>query len=62
MRVDIPWYQFQKINVNQPKDNFRKIKTSVCNKNILDEILLTALKEKAPLYVDVALLTKNQQN
>ena len=29
---------------------------------ILDERLLTALKEKAPLYVDGAGLTKNKQN
>ena len=30
--------------------------------NILDERLLTALKEKAPLYVYVSGVKKNQQN
>ena len=31
-------------------------------KNILNEILLKYLKEKAPLYVDGAGLTKNKKN
>ena len=50
------------MNVNQLKDNLWKRKTSVWYKNILDGRLLTALKEKAPLSVDGAGLTKNQQN
>ena len=29
MRVDIPYYQFQTMNVNQIKDNMMKIKTSI---------------------------------
>ena len=42
------------MNVNQLKDNIRKIKTSVWYKNIFNERILTYLKEKAPLYVDGA--------
>ena len=49
------------MNVNQLKDKLRKRKTSVWYKNILDERILTALKEKVPLYVDGAGLRKNQQ-
>ena len=49
------------MNVNQLKDNLRKRKTLYGKKN-LGETLLTALKEKAPLYVDRGGLTKNQQN
>ena len=56
--VDIPWYQFQKMNVNQLKEKLKKRKTSVWYKKILDEILLTALKENYQLYVDGAGLTK----
>ena len=37
-------------------------KTSVWYKNILNERILTALKKKAPLYVDREGLTKSQQN
>ena len=47
---------------NPLKDNIRKRKTSVWYKNIFDERLLIALKEKAPLYVDREGLTKRQQN
>ena len=50
------------MNIYQLKDKLRKIKTSVWYKNILDEILLTSLKEKAPIYTDGVGLTKNQQN
>ena len=50
------------MNVNQLKDKLRKGKTSVWYKRIIDEILLTALKEKAPLYVYGAGLTKNQHD
>ena len=50
------------MNVNKLKDNLRKRKTSVWYKIILDRILSTDLKEKAPIYVDGAGLTKNQQN
>ena len=46
------------MNVNQLKDNIKKRKTSVWYKNILDERLLIALKEKAPPYVDREGLTK----
>ena len=49
------------MNVDQLKDKLRKKKTA-WYKNILDEIILTALKEKAPLYVDGAGIKKNQQN
>ena len=50
------------MNVNQLKDKLRKRKTFVWYKNIIDEILLIALKQKAPLYVDWSGLTNNQQN
>ena len=50
------------MNVNQLKDNITKKKPSVWYKNILDKILLTSLKERAPLYVDGEGLTKRQQN
>ena len=50
------------MNVNQLKDKLRKRKTSVWYKNILDERLLTALKEKAQLCVDGAGLTNNKRN
>ena len=50
------------MNVNQLKEKLKKRKTSVWYKNILDEILLTALKEKDQLYVDGEGLTNNQQN
>ena len=62
MHVEIPWYQVQKMNINQIKENFRIIKTSVRYKHILYERLLTALKEKAPLYVEEQGLTNNQEN
>ena len=44
VHVDISQYHVQKMNVNHLKDNLRKRKTSVRYKNILNEILLTALK------------------
>ena len=44
------------------KTSLGKEKTSVWHKTNLNERLLTSLKEKAPLYVDVAGLTKSQQN
>ena len=50
------------MNVNKLKDNLGKRKTYVWFKNIINERLLTALKEKAQLYVDGASLTKNKQN
>ena len=50
------------MNVNRLKDKLRKIKNSVWYKHIIDEIILTYLKYKAHLYVDGAVLTKNQQN
>ena len=50
------------MNLNQLKDKLRKRKTSVWYKNILNERLLTPLKEKAPLYVDGSGVTNNQQN
>ena len=50
------------MNINQIKENFRIIKTSVWYKQILYERLLTALKEKAPLYVEEQGLTNNQEN
>ena len=49
------------MDVNQLKDNIRKIKTSVWCKNILDTRMLIDLKENAPLYVDGAGLTNNQK-
>ena len=62
MHVDIGEYQVQKMNVNQLKDKLRKRKTYGWYKNILNEILLTDLKEKDLLYADGAGLTNNQQN
>ena len=50
------------MNVNQLKDKLRKRKTYIWYKNILNERILTALKEKVPFYVDGAGLTNNQQN
>ena len=50
------------MNVNQLKDNLRKRKTSVWYKNIIDGRLLTALKEKAPLYARGEGLINIQQN
>ena len=44
------------------KISFGKEKTSVWYRNIPNESIFTALKEKAPIYVDVAGLTNNQQN
>ena len=54
MHVEIASCQIQKTNVNQLKDKLMKIKTSVWYKDILNERLLTDLKEKALLYVDGA--------
>ena len=62
MHVYIPSYQFQNMNVNNLKDNLRKRKTYVWYKKTLDGKLLTALKEKAQLYVDEAGLTRNKKN
>ena len=50
------------MNVDQLKDKISKSKTSVWYKHILSEILLTHLKEMAPLYVDEAVLKNNQYN
>ena len=58
--VDIPQYQVQNINFNHLKYKISKIKTSVWYKKISDERILTALKQKAPLYVDGSDLTDNQ--
>ena len=49
------------MNANNLKDNLSKIKASVWYKNIINERLLTALKSKAPLYVDGAGLTNNKE-
>ena len=62
VHVEIPEYQYQRMNVNHLKDKLRKIKTSVWYKKIIDERLLTYLKEKAPLYADGTGMKKNQQN
>ena len=51
VHVGIPEYKFLKMNVNYLKDKIRKRKTSVWYKNMIDERLLIALKEKDPLYV-----------
>ena len=40
------------MNINQLKDKLRKRKTSIWYKNVLNERLLKALKEKDSLYVD----------
>ena len=61
MHVNIPEHQVQNMNINQLKYNPRKRKTSVCNKQIIDEIISTYLKEKAPLYVDGDGLTKKKK-
>ena len=50
------------MNVDQYKDKLGKIKTSVWYKNVLGEILLTTLKEKAMIFVYGTGLTKNKQN
>ena len=46
------------MNINQLKYKLRKIKPRYGTKTFI----LTALKENAPLYVDGAGLTNNQQN
>ena len=48
--------------VNQLKDKLMKRKNPFEVQKILFEILLTYLKEKAPLYVDGSGLTKDKQN
>ena len=50
------------MNINQLKENLKKIKTYVWYRHILDERVLTALKEKAQFYVDGVGLKNNQQN
>ena len=50
------------MSVSKLKDKRTKIKTYVWYKNILDEIILTVLKEMAPIYLDKAGLKNNQQN
>ena len=49
------------MNINHLEDKIGKIKTYVWYKNILDERLLTYLKEKDKLYVDGEGLIKNHQ-
>ena len=44
VHVDILEYQFQKMNINHLKDNFRKRQKLCMVQNILDERLVTALK------------------
>ena len=44
VNVDIAEYQVQKMNVDNLKDNIRKIETSLCYKNVSNEITLTGLK------------------
>ena len=58
VNVDITLYQVQNMNVDQYKDKLGKIKTSVWYKNVLGEILLTTLKEKAMIFVYGTGLTK----
>ena len=50
------------MNVNQLKDNLSKIKNPVWYKKNIGEILLTALKEWAPLYLYGTGLTNKKQN
>ena len=58
VHADVPEYQVKNMNINTLKDNLRKRRTSVWYKKNLDERLLTALKEKAPLYVDGEVLKR----
>ena len=50
------------MNFNQLKYRIRKIGKRLYGINFLDEILLTALKLKAPLCAGGSGITKNQQN